>query len=105
MSHNDDPAPIRFPDFLREARKAAGKTQQDVADHLGVVQSAVSAWEIGRASMPMPVFFRLVQFLELDLAKAMACFVDAPAATADPSAADVESSTGTAGGVDLLRRT
>lgn len=85
MTYADTESRPRFGDLLRDGRKAAGKTQQDVANHLGVVQSAVSAWEIGRASMPLSVFFHLVKFLDLDLGEAMACFVDA--STTDASEA------------------
>lgn len=36
-----------------EARLAAGYTQQQVADALGVCRSAVSGWEVGRTSPDM----------------------------------------------------
>lgn len=38
---------------IREARTAAGRTQQQVADHLGVTKGAVSEWEGGKSS-PRP---------------------------------------------------
>ena len=35
----------RFTQNLRRARKAAGLTQQQLADSMGVMQNAVSNWE------------------------------------------------------------
>lgn len=37
--------PIQKLHFMQAIRCAAGWTQKDVADHLGVPQSAVSKWE------------------------------------------------------------
>jgi len=42
--------PMSFARRLREARQAAGMTQQQVADACGVTDGAVSAWEKGVAA-------------------------------------------------------
>lgn len=42
--------PMSFAKRLREARLAAGMTQQQVADACGVTDGAVSAWEKGVAA-------------------------------------------------------
>lgn len=38
---------------IRAARRAAGKTQHEVGEHLGVEKAAVSKWETGRC-LPRP---------------------------------------------------
>ena len=38
----------RFTQNLRRARKAAGLTQQQLADRLHVTRQSVSSWELGR---------------------------------------------------------
>ena len=42
---------------MRRARKAAGKTQDQVADHLGITKGAVSQWE-NDATIPELEYFR-----------------------------------------------
>lgn len=50
---------------LREARKAAGYTQRDVYEWLGVRQSTFSAWETGQGEPSVEVFLRLCQKYEI----------------------------------------
>lgn len=53
---------MQIGDLLREARKAAGLTQQQVADHFSITKTSVSEWETnkGRPSMErMPQLARL----------------------------------------------
>lgn len=53
---------------LREKRLAAGLSQKNLADKLGIVQSAISAWESGEK---MPRASQLPA-----LAKALSCSID-----------------------------
>lgn len=53
---------------LRKKRLAAGLSQKELADKLGIVQSAISAWESGE-KMP-----RVAQLPEL--AAALHCTID-----------------------------
>ncbi|MBR5152115.1 MAG: LexA family transcriptional regulator [Clostridia bacterium] len=46
---------------LREARKAAGFTQKDVYEWLGIGQSTFSAWETGLGEPSVEVFLKLCQ--------------------------------------------
>ena len=39
---------MKFPEHLKAARKEKGLTQTQVAEHLGVNQSTIASWEIGR---------------------------------------------------------
>jgi transcriptional regulator with XRE-family HTH domain len=41
--------PVTFAKRLKEARLASGKTQQEIADHCGISNRTVSAWEHGVA--------------------------------------------------------
>lgn len=50
---------------LKEARKAAGFTQQDVYDWLGIGQSTFSAWETGKGEPSIEVFLKLCQKYEI----------------------------------------
>jgi len=47
--------------FLSE-RKKAGKTQADVAEHLGVTSAAVSMWESGKNMPRANALVRLAAF-------------------------------------------
>lgn len=67
MSHRQGCPPVTFATMLREGRKAAGFTQEGLADALGVGQSAVSAWEIGRAVPTPGALYVLARLLRLDL--------------------------------------
>ena len=46
---------------LKSARKAAGLTQRDVYQWLGVGQSTFSAWETGQSEPPIGIFLKLCQ--------------------------------------------
>lgn len=60
--------------IIRDARRAADLTQIELAERLGVRQSAVSAWETG-AAIPTPsMILKLVQFLELNLEELLEAF-------------------------------
>lgn len=50
-----------------EAREAAGKTQADVADFLGVTYQAVSNWEHGRSKIDSVSLLRALQFFGVDV--------------------------------------
>lgn len=49
--------------FLIDWRKRAGKTQKDVAEALGVSQSAVSQWESGTVQIPLSQLSELARWL------------------------------------------
>jgi transcriptional regulator with XRE-family HTH domain len=46
-------------------RKRAGKTQKDVAEALGVSQSAVSQWESGEVQIPLSRLSELARWLQV----------------------------------------
>ncbi|MGM4992691.1 XRE family transcriptional regulator [Tardiphaga sp. 841_E9_N1_2] len=52
---------------IRQARLRAKKTQQDVADHLGISRNAVSLWESENTSPQRDRMVKLAQFLEIGL--------------------------------------
>jgi len=54
-------ANIHISKKLREARKAAGFTQKDVYEWLGIGQSTFSAWETGQGEPSIEVFLKLCQ--------------------------------------------
>ncbi|MDC8015849.1 helix-turn-helix transcriptional regulator [Tahibacter sp. BL] len=67
----------RFGDRLREARTAAGMTQEQLGFELGVTKSSVSAWENGRETPG----FRLLEALRQALGRSLDELIcDAPAA-------------------------
>lgn len=51
---------------LREIRKAAGRTQRAVAEHLGITASAVGQWETGATRPAVAQVRRLDDFLEAE---------------------------------------
>lgn len=53
-------------DRLIEARKAAGMTQQALADHLGRPQSFVAKYENGERRLDVVEFLEIVQILKAD---------------------------------------
>ncbi|MBQ2614806.1 MAG: helix-turn-helix domain-containing protein [Clostridia bacterium] len=54
-------ANIHISKLLKEARKAAGYTQKDIYEWLGIGQSTFSAWETGQGEPSVEVFLRLCQ--------------------------------------------
>ncbi len=51
---------------LQDARKAAGLSQKDVCEWLGVRQSTFSSWETGKSEPPINVFLQLCIKYEID---------------------------------------
>ena len=52
---------------IREARKNAGVTQDELAREVGVTQGAVTQWETGRAAPSLPMFIKVAQALGCSL--------------------------------------
>ena len=52
---------------LKQARQAAGLTQYDLADRLGVTQATVSRMERGDSDILMSTLARIARILEVDL--------------------------------------
>jgi transcriptional regulator with XRE-family HTH domain len=48
------------------ARKEHKKTQEALADHLGIGQQAYSHYELGRSGIPLPRLLKICKFLDLD---------------------------------------
>lgn len=51
---------------LREARKAAGLSLQDVADYWGYHQTAIGSWELGKTPITLLNLFRIAAICEAD---------------------------------------
>lgn len=56
----------RFTQNLRRARKAAGLTQQQLADRLHVTRQSVSSWELGRTEPDLQTLAELAEVFETD---------------------------------------
>lgn len=54
-------------DEIRAARKSAGKTQQEVAERLGVSVQAISQWENGHTAPALANLLELKRFIGLNL--------------------------------------
>ncbi|MGH8973799.1 MAG: helix-turn-helix transcriptional regulator [Acidimicrobiia bacterium] len=67
--------------LIREARRRAGLSQQDLAGRAGVHQPAIARWENGRAEPSLATVLRLVSVCGLELRLMLA-----PAAHDEPSA-------------------
>ena len=69
MRHSDGDK-VRFmalADRLREARRIAGITQQQLADRVKVTKSAISQWERGEtANIKLETFFAVAEALNVD---------------------------------------
>jgi transcriptional regulator with XRE-family HTH domain len=65
----------RFPGRLRELREAAGLTQRDLADKIGVHVDAVARWEQGRREPSWATVLALAEALGVDCT----AFTQAPA--------------------------
>lgn len=51
---------------LKDLRKHAGLTQEQLAKAIGITRSAYGSYEEGRAEPPIPVMVRFVMFYKLD---------------------------------------
>lgn len=56
----------RFTQNLRRARKAAGLTQQQLADRLHVTRQSVSSWELGRTEPDLQTLTELAEVFGTD---------------------------------------
>lgn len=56
----------RFGEAVREGRRAAGHTQEDVAAALNVKQPTISGWENGDTFPTPGNLLRLARFVDLD---------------------------------------
>ncbi len=54
---------------IRDARKAAGKTQAEVASHLGIERQAVTAWETGKNDPTTENLIRVAELLGKSVAE------------------------------------
>lgn len=50
---------------VRNAREALGKSQEEISKAIGVERTAVTNWESGRATPPLPKFLKLCRALEV----------------------------------------
>lgn len=74
-------------DRIKRSRTAQGLTQQQLADKVGVTQTAVAAWECGKRGVPKgDNLLRLAQALCLEADELMGASVDAP----NPSSEEFE---------------
>ncbi|MTK07096.1 MAG: helix-turn-helix transcriptional regulator [Hungatella sp.] len=62
---------------IRERRKEAGLTQEDIADYLGVSAPAVSKWEKGSTSPDITLLPALARLLKIDI-NTLLCFDTEP---------------------------
>ena len=70
-------------ELVREARKRAGLTQQELADRAGTTQSAVARLESGRVSPPLDRVEELVQLCGFQLILELAPFDDSDVVQAE----------------------
>jgi transcriptional regulator with XRE-family HTH domain len=54
-------------DLIREARRRAGLTQQELASRANTAQPAIARWESGRTAVSLDDVIRLVRLCGLDL--------------------------------------
>lgn len=54
-------------EFIREARRRSGLTQQELAERLGTTQSVIARWETGRRSPTIETLYRAVRACGLDV--------------------------------------
>lgn len=59
---------MRGGEIIREARRRAGLSQQDLAERLGTTQSVITRWETGRRSPTFETVIKAVRACGLDLA-------------------------------------
>jgi transcriptional regulator with XRE-family HTH domain len=58
---------------LRAFRDAKGLTQQQVADHLQVVRSLYTEYELGTKRLPAPRLYALSQLFEVSMEELLPC--------------------------------
>jgi transcriptional regulator with XRE-family HTH domain len=67
----------QLPELIRDAREASGMTQHQLGQALGVQNTSVSMWELGKV-IPQPAhMIALVKILGLDAREADAAYMDA----------------------------
>ncbi len=68
-SMNDQDAPFfqALGSRITSARKAQNRTQQEIADQLGVAQQTYAKWETGRARIQVDMLPRLAQGLQVSM--------------------------------------
>jgi transcriptional regulator with XRE-family HTH domain len=54
-------------DLIREARRRAGLTQQELASRAGTAQPGIARWESGRTAVSLDDVMRLIRLCGLDL--------------------------------------
>jgi transcriptional regulator with XRE-family HTH domain len=59
---------LKFGQLIREHRLEQERTQQDVAERLGISQPSYSAYETGLAFPTVPILLGLLRELEISLA-------------------------------------
>lgn len=70
-------------DLIREARRRAGLTQRQLAEHAGTTQSAIARWEAGRSAPSWETVRRLIRLCGLDLEVAIVAHDDSDIAQAE----------------------
>ena len=60
---------------IREARKAAGMNQGQLAERLGMPQSQVSDWERGEVMPSVPSLVKLAPALKIDVSLLIDCLI------------------------------
>lgn len=76
-------APMQGSQLIREARRRAGLTQQQLAERAGTTQSAVARWESGRTNVTFDTVRRLVGLCGLELEVAIVDADDSDLAQAE----------------------
>jgi transcriptional regulator with XRE-family HTH domain len=80
------PEHVRLMEWLRAARKSAGRSQQYVAQRLGRTQSFVSKYERGERRLDVVEVVRIARVLECDAALAVRALAGDARRCAQPSA-------------------
>lgn len=58
---------MTFPDLMRQARKAKGLSQNELAAQLGVSRVAISSYEVGIFGPSLEMAFNIAKFLGFSL--------------------------------------
>lgn len=75
-------------DAIRDARNESGKTQGEVAGLLGVDQTTVSRWELGRDAPPRHQLGKIERVLHITPGKLFALYAGVDAPEVDPARAE-----------------